>query len=231
LNSRKNQSYVGYCPHCGSKGIHYRAYTANTQYKCSGKCKCLFSKDLADRKQPKKEVKFKEFFELDFAASLAENNLRQCAEDQGFLTESTTSHRYSVEVNFRTEKKEVLESFAKIALGYVSAALKQNGYHVKQVFQETPLRILVSSRNWDDGEWIGLVSYNPNREGGSFIISKGFYNRDRKTISIQSSERCEGDSAADITKAIRNTMASVKGQKDRRLDNLRPVPLKRGPKR
>lgn len=174
---------------------------------------------------------FRDFFDLAFTASLVEDSIRQCAKEEGLLVEANTANRYSVEVNFRTEKKEVLESFAKIALGYVSAALKQNGYHVKQVFQETPLRILVSSRNWDEGEWVGLVTYNPKRDGGCFVISKGFYNRDRKTISVQNSEKCNGESAADVTKAIRNAMHDVKGKKDRRLDNLRPVPLKRGPKR
>jgi len=176
-------------------------------------------------------MSFKKFFDLSFAAQLVEQGLCQCAKGENLLTETSTSQRYSIEVNFRTEKKEVLESFSKIALGYVSAALKQNGYHVKQVFNETPIRILISSRNWDEGEWVGLVTYNPNRDGGSFIISKGFYNRDRKTISIQHSEKCDGDSAADVTKEIRNTMHGFKGKKDRSSEKLRPIPLKRGPKR
>ena len=56
------------------------------------------------------------------------------------LDEST---RYSVEVNYRTKTDEVLEGFAKIALGYVSAALKKQGYHVRQIFDEKPMRIIV----------------------------------------------------------------------------------------
>ena len=91
--------------------------------------------------------------------------------------------RYSVEVNYRTKTKEVLEGFARIALGYVSAAIKKRGYHVKQVFDHGPIRIMVSSRNWDDGEWVGMVSYNGKDDGGCFVISNGFYNKDRKSIA------------------------------------------------
>lgn len=147
------------------------------------------------------------------------------------LTEGSTSTRYSVEVNFRSKTKEVLKAYAKIVLGYVSAAIKQNGYHVKHVYDEEPLRILVSSRNWDDGEWIGFVSFNPDHDGGCFVVSKGFYNKDRKTVSKQSSKKCDGDSAAEITKELRNVMHSFKGQKDRHREKLKAVPLKRGPKK
>lgn len=147
------------------------------------------------------------------------------------LESTTTAGRYSVDVNYRSKIKEVLEAYAKICLGFVSAALKQDGYHVKHVFEEQPIRIMVSSRNWDDGEWTGLVHFHPDHDGGSFIISKGFYNKDRKTVSIQTTKKCNGDSAAEIAKELRNMMHSLKGQKDRHLEKLRPLPLKRGPKR
>jgi len=175
-------------------------------------------------------MSFKNFFNLMLISDISEAALQRLSEEEDILLEGTTASRYSIEVNFRSEKKEVLESFAKIALGYVSAAIKQNGFHVKQVFQEPPMRILVSSRNWDDGEWVGVVTFNPNKEGGSFIISKGFYNKDSKNISVQSSEKCSGDSAADVTKDLRNVMHSFKGKKDRQSNKLRPVPLRRGPK-
>jgi hypothetical protein len=149
---------------------------------------------------------------------------------QNLLLEGSTSSRYSIDVNFRTKIKEILEAYAKITLGYVSAGLKQAGYHIKHVFEETPLRLLVSSRNWDDGEWSGIVTFSP-KDGGQFFISKGFYNKDRRTVSIQSTHKCSGDSAADITKEMRNLMHSVKGEKDRHLEKLKPVPMKRGPKR
>jgi hypothetical protein len=144
------------------------------------------------------------------------------------LNESASSNRYSVEVNYRTASNEVLDNFAKICLGYVSATLKSHDYHVKHVYEEKPLRILVSKRNWDDGEWAGIVTWNP--EHNCFIVSKGFYNKDRNTVSIQKSEKCKGESAADIAKHMINLMHSVKDEPDRSHPKLKPVPLKRGPK-
>lgn len=157
----------------------------------------------------------------------AENSI---SESQKMLVEANTSSRYSVEVNFRTSIDETLNSFAKICLGYVSAALKQNGYHIKYVYDEKPVRIIVSSRNWDDGEWTAMIHFHPDHDGGSFIISKGFYNKDAKTVSVQSSKKCSGDSAAELTKELRNMMHSLKGQKDRHVPNMKSGPLKRGPK-
>ena len=154
--------------------------------------------------------------------------LKAIEDESASLNEATTATRYSVEINYRSTIKEVAESFAKIALGYVSAAMKQNDYHVKHVFEEKPIRILVSSRNWDDGEWVGLVSWNPEHK--CFIVSKGFYNKDRKTVSVQSSEKCKGDNAFEITKQVYNMMHDLKGKPDRHMEKLKPVPLKRGPK-
>lgn len=138
--------------------------------------------------------------------------------------------RYSVEVNYRSKIKEVLRSYAKIVLGYVSAAIKQNEYHVKQIFDQDPIRIIISSRNWDDGEWVGMVHFHPDHDGGCFVISKGFYNKDRKTVSVQKSTKCSGDNAAEITKELRNLMFQLKNAKDRHVEKLKPVKLKRGPK-
>jgi len=140
---------------------------------------------------------------------------------------SGTNTRYSVEVNYRTKLDEILDGAAKIVLGYVSAAMKQSDYHVKHVYDQKPIRVLVSSRNWDDGEWVGLVSYNPDHN--CFIVSKGFYNKDRKTVSLQKSHKCKGDNAAEIVRELRNQMQDLKGQKDRHQEKLKPVPLKRGP--
>jgi hypothetical protein len=144
------------------------------------------------------------------------------------LNESASSSRYSVEVNYRTKSDEAMESFAKIALGYVSATMKGHNYHVKHVFNEKPLRILISSRNWDDGEWVGIASWNPEHD--CFVISKGFYNKDRKTVSIQDSKKCSGDSAASISKELVNYMHNLKKKPDRHQEKLKKVPLKRGPK-
>jgi hypothetical protein len=144
------------------------------------------------------------------------------------LNESASSSRYSVEVNYRTNSDEAMEAFAKIALGYVSATLKGNDYHVKQVFDERPIRIIVASRNFDDGEWVGIASWNNNQN--CFIASKGFYNKDRKTGSGQGSKKCSGKSASEIAKELLNHMHSLKGQPNRHKEKLKPVPLKRGPK-
>jgi hypothetical protein len=152
---------------------------------------------------------------------------REWAENR-VLNESAT--RYSVEVNYRTKTKEVLEGFAKIALGYVSAGLKKQGYHVKQVFEEKPYRIIVSSRNWDDGEWVGMISYSSKDDGGCFVMSNGFYNRDKKTVSVQRSEKCKNDSPSDMTKDLVNMMYGLRDKKDRSSEKLKPVHRKRGPK-
>lgn len=137
--------------------------------------------------------------------------------------------RYSVEVNYRTKSGEVLKGFAKIALGYVSAAMKKRGFHVKQVFDEDPPRIVVSSRNWDDGEWVGMVHYRASES--CFMMSNGFYNRDRKTVSVQRSERCSDDTPSGMTKHLLNMMNRLKDEPDRHVEKMKPVPLKRGPKK
>lgn len=145
---------------------------------------------------------------------------------QGSLDESDT--RYSVEVNFRTRTDEILKNAAKIVLGYASAGLKKMDLHVKQVFEEDPLRILVSTRNWDDGEWVGVVSWNPQHN--CYVLSSGFYNKDRKSVSVQQSKSCNAESAAEIVREVRNLMHSLKDKPDRHVEKLKKVPLKRGPK-
>ena len=65
------------------------------------------------------------------------------------LSEADT--RYSVEVNYRTKTDEVLKNAAKITLGYASAALKKLDFHVKQIFDQEPFRIMVFARNCDYG--------------------------------------------------------------------------------
>lgn len=145
------------------------------------------------------------------------------------VKESVEVSRYSVEINYRTKKAEALEGFAKICLGYVSAALKKHGYHTKHVFTEKPLRLMVSSRNWDDGEWVGLVSWNSDQE--CFVVSKGFYNKSKRTVSIQKSDKCSSENAAEIAKDLHNLMSSLKEKPNEHSEKLKPVPLKRGPKK
>jgi hypothetical protein len=145
------------------------------------------------------------------------------------MTEAVETSRYAVQVNYRTTGDEALEGFAKICLGFVSAAIKKHGYHTKHVFDEKPYRLLVAARNWDDGEWTGVVTWHPEHK--CFVLSKGFYNKDRKTVSIQNSKKCSGESAADINKELFNMMHHLKDQPDRHKEKLKPVPLKRGPKK
>ncbi len=144
------------------------------------------------------------------------------------MESSSDSSRYSVEVNYRSKTKEVLDAFAKICLGYVSAAMKNADYHIKQIYDHDPLRVLVSNRNWDDGEWVSIVSWNPHHR--CFFISKGFYNKVRKTVSVQSTDKCEGDNAAEIVRKLKNIMHNLKDKPDRHMPKLKKVPLKRGPK-
>ena len=139
-----------------------------------------------------------------------------------------SNSRYSVGVDYRTSMEDVLRGFAKISLGYVSAGMKRSGYHVKTVFEESPLRVLVSSRNWDDGEWVGMVSYNPKLN--CFILSRGFYNKDKKTITIQKSEKCQHDNAGDVVNELRKIMNDLKSKKNNYKEKLRSAKLKTGPK-
>ena len=127
-------------------------------------------------------------------------NFKEWKDAEDSFIESVEVSRYSIEVNYRTTSEEALEGFAKLCLGYISAALKKHGYHTKHVFTEKPLRLMVSSRNWDDGEWTGLVTWNP--EHLCFIISKGFYNKTRSTVSVKKSMKCVGKSASEITKEL-----------------------------
>jgi hypothetical protein len=136
--------------------------------------------------------------------------------------------RYSIGVNYRTDLDEVLDGFGKLSLGFLSAAIKNAGYHVKQVYNQTPMRILISTRNWDDGEWVGVVCYN--RELNCFIMAKGFYNKDRKTVSIQQHQKCNEKSAADLAKSLLNYMEGLRKEKPRNPFQLKPAKLKRGPK-
>jgi hypothetical protein len=147
-----------------------------------------------------------------------------------FFTEATTATRYSIEINYRTKTKEVLEASAKIVLGYVSAALKQNGYHIKTLYEESPMRIIISTRNFEEGEWVGIILFNPDN-GGKYIIAQGFYNRDRRTASIQSHKQAKGDSPAELASEMRMVMYELKNKKDRHLPSLKPLNLKRGPKK
>jgi len=138
------------------------------------------------------------------------------------INEGSQNVRYSVEVNFDTTKDECLLSYAKIMLGYVSAAMKKMNYHVKLVFAEKPLRLIVASRNWDDGEWVGMISYNEEKD--HFAISKGFYNKLDRTVSIQDTELIHNPiNGKIISLKLRDIMKDLEGKKDRFVPNFRKL--------
>ena len=130
------------------------------------------------------------------------------------LNEGSQNSRYSVEVNFDTTKDDCLISYAKIMLGYISAAMKKMNYHVKVIFSHKPLRLIVASRNWDDGEWVGMISYNEGKD--HFTISKGFYNKLNKTVSVEETTVLDNPINAKIlSHKLRDMMKSLEGKKDR----------------
>ena len=130
------------------------------------------------------------------------------------LNEGSQNIRYSVEVNFDTPKEDCLVSYAKIVLGYVSAAMKKMNYHVKLVFSHKPLRLIVASRNWDDGEWVGMISYNEEKD--HFTLSKGFYNKLKKTVAVQdTSTISDAVNAKILSYKLRDMMKDLEGKKDR----------------
>jgi hypothetical protein len=146
------------------------------------------------------------------------------------LNEADSSH-YSIEVNYRTTKKDVLDAYAKLILGYVSASVKRSGYHVKHVYSEVPVRILVASRNWDEGEWVASVIYHP--EQNSFIMTAGHWNKARRTISVNDAEtkKLDADDAAGISNKLVNYMFQLKSKEARNSNTLKAAPMKRGPKK
>lgn len=130
------------------------------------------------------------------------------------FNEGSQNSRYSVEVNFDTIKSDCLISYAKIILGYISAAMKKMNYHVKMVFSAKPLRVIIASRNWDDGEWVGMVSYNEEKD--YFTISKGFYNKLNKSVAIQETQIIKDPvNAKIISYKLRDMMKDLEGKKDR----------------
>ena len=58
---------------------------------------------------------------------LADIFIEYFSKKHSLLNERVETSRYAVEVNYRTTMDEANHGFAKIALGYISAALKKNG--------------------------------------------------------------------------------------------------------
>jgi hypothetical protein len=142
-----------------------------------------------------------------------------------FLNED--SNRYSININYRTALPEVLEGYAKLTLGYVSAALKSAGFHIKQVFDEKPQRIIIATRHFDDGEWAGILSYHAGT--GKFVISKGLYNRGNKSVAVHGTKAITGTSASEIAKEVVPFMRNLE-KEPAKLPMLNPPKQKTGPK-
>lgn len=145
------------------------------------------------------------------------------------LNEAAT--RYSVEVNFRTNLAEITDHFVKLCLGYIMAALKKHDYHVKHVFTTKPYRILISTKQWDDGEWVGIVCYNESHK--CFMFVPGVYSKSRQTASFDNGngKKCIGTSASEITKEILSEMEELKKKPLRDGERLNPIHRKRGPQK
>ena len=144
------------------------------------------------------------------------------------INEAAEETRYSVGVNYRTSPDEVLDVYAKISLGYVSAAIKNYGYHTKHVYTETPYRLLISSGDWSDGEWVGVVSWDHKNK--CFVISSGFYKKMTKTVSIVKTDACRYDTASKIAQEVYSIMKSLEDKPDRKTIELKPAKKKTGPK-
>lgn len=145
------------------------------------------------------------------------------------INETHNSTRYSIEINYRTQIDEALANYAKISLGYASAGLKKSDFHVKQVFDDKLPRIMVSQRNWDDGTWCVVVSWNPHHK--CYFLTKGFFRKDTKSIVRQGDpKKMEANNASDVVREVKNAMHQLKDEPDRHMIKLKRVPLKRGPK-
>ena len=146
----------------------------------------------------------------------------------GFKAFNEQTTRYSVEMNYRTSMPEMVDGYAKLLLGYLSAALKSHGYHIKMVLDSKPMRITISTKNWDDGERSVVVSFQESLH--KFIISKGFYNKGSRTVALEPGHKTlQGTSAAELMKEIIPFIHSTE-KEPVRPPQLRPIKMKTGPK-
>lgn len=159
---------------------------------------------------------------LDYLANLTQSFV--------LITEADSSH-YSVEVNYRTTKKELLDAYAKLCLGFISAAMKKHGYHCKHIYSDVPIRIIIATRNWDDGEWVAILAYNPHH--AKFVLSAGYWNKDRRTVTIHepATKHLEENDAAGLVTKLVNYMHELKHKEPRKIGILKPATMKRGPKK
>ncbi len=142
------------------------------------------------------------------------------------ISEGSQNVRYSVEINYDTSNKDVKSGFAKICLGYISAALKKMEFHTKIILSHKPFRVIVSSRNWDDGEWVGMITYNDDLD--CFVVSRGHYNKMNKTVVVEKSIKMPSDySAKDVSKYVYQMMKDLKGVKNKHFPEYRKVHVRK----
>jgi hypothetical protein len=145
---------------------------------------------------------------------------------KSIVSEAVQNVRYSVEVNYDTSQEDAVSGFTKICLGYISAALKKMEFHTKIILTQKPFRVIVASRNWDDGEWVGMISYNDELD--CFVVSRGYYNKMNKTVRVEKTVQMPLEySAKDISKYVFQMMKDLKGVKDKHSPEHRKVHLRK----
>lgn len=152
------------------------------------------------------------------------------AADRQLLLERT-GVRYAVDVNYRTNMSEVLDHFSQLSLGYLKKALNNHGYNVKQVYSAKPYRLIVSTRQWQDREWVGVVNFD--EETAHFVWHEAVYDKGRKTAKIPEghSKKLKGRSASSLFEEVHPMLKELKDRPLRYGEPMNPAPRKRGPKR
>lgn len=152
------------------------------------------------------------------------------AAERGLLLERT-GVRYAVDVNYRTNMSEVMDHYAQLCLGYLKKALNSHGYSVKQVYSVKPYRLIVSTRQWQDREWVGVVNFD--EETSSFVWHAAVYDKGRKSAKIPDghSKKLNGRSASALFDELNPLLRELKDRPLRYGEPLKPAPRKRGPKR
>jgi molecular chaperone DnaJ len=74
------------------------------------------------------------------------------------------------------------------------------------------------------------VTCNTCKGNGQVRFSKGFYNKDRQSVSVQNSKKSDSENASEIANELKNAMHNLRNEPDRHIEKLKKVPHKRGPK-
>lgn len=142
-----------------------------------------------------------------------------------------TGVRFAVDINYGTDMGEVIDHYSQLCLGYLKKAFNNHGFPVKQVYSVKPYRLIISTRQWQDREWVGIVNFD--EPTSSFVWHEGLYDKGRKTAGIPdgASKKLSGKSAAALFDEIMPLLRALKDKPLRYGENLKPALRKRGPKR